>query len=272
MAATYGRHEHRFAGMSWFGAEGMRVSWGGVFAGVLVALGVVLLMTAVGAAFGVGPSGGADASRGAGVAVWAELQRVAALFVGGFVATRTSAIVDSATLVCEGILVWVVAFAVMAHIGGAGAAALTRGAFSALDAAPATIAASLEPGAAPAEAPAASAANGSNGSAARLRSPELADQVAAVTGLSVTDARTMLAQTADRLAQQPAPADAGETARPRMQALDRALAAQTETAERQRPRLDAWLALGSLSLSLAAAVTGALLGRGRGVDVAGIRG
>ena len=92
-----------------------------------------------------------------------------------------------------------------------------------------------------------------------------------MTGLSVADARTMLAQTADRLAQRPAPADAGETARPRMQALDRALAAQNGDVERQRPRLDAWLALGSLLLSLAAAVTGAVLGRGRGLDVAGVR-
>jgi hypothetical protein len=265
MAATYGPHEHRFAGMPWFGAEGMKVSWGGVFAGVLVALGVVLLMTAVGAAIGVAPGGGAAGTPGAGNALWAELQRVAALFVGGFVATRTSAIVDRATLVCEGILVWVVTFAVMAHIGGAGAAALTRGAFSVLDAAPATIAATLESEPAQTESPVGTAP--ANGGAARLSSPEIAEQVAAVTGLSVDETRAMLAQAAERLAQRPAPADVEDTARPRTQALDRALAAQTETAERQRPRLDAWLALASLLLSLAAAVIGALLGRSRGGGV-----
>jgi hypothetical protein len=264
MAATYGPHEHRFAGMPWFGAEAMKVSWGGVFAGVLVALGVVLLMTAIGAAIGV-TAGGAPSARGAGSALWAELQRVAALFVGGFVATRTSAIVDRATLLCEGVLVWVVTFAVMAHLGGAGAAALTRGAFSVLDAAPATIAATLD--SEPGEAESNGVPAPANGSAARLRTAELAEQVAALTGLSVADTRAMLTQTAERLAQRPAAADVEDTARPRTQALDRALAAQTENADRRPPRLDAWLALASLLFSLAAAVTGALLGRSRGAGV-----
>ena len=40
MAVNYGTHEHRFAATAWFGTEGMKVSWGGVFAGVLVAMGV----------------------------------------------------------------------------------------------------------------------------------------------------------------------------------------------------------------------------------------
>ena len=34
-------------------ADGMRVSWGGIFGGVLVALGFLLLMTALGVAVGI---------------------------------------------------------------------------------------------------------------------------------------------------------------------------------------------------------------------------
>jgi hypothetical protein len=271
MAAMYGPHEHRFAGMSWFGADGMKVSWGGVFAGVLVALGIVLLMSAIGAALGVGPTGGADGPRGAGAGLWAELQRFVALFVGGLVATRTSAIVDRATLVCVGILVWVVTFGVMAHIGGGGASALTRSAFSVLDVAPTTFTPGGTPGDASSAAADAAVNGGSGANAARLRSPELAEEVASVTGLSVADARTMLAQAAERIdASRPTPQDVEDTARPRTQALDRALAAQDQGVTREPPRLQAWLALASLSLSLAAAVAGALLGRSRGVVTGGV--
>src|SRR5207248_3582331 len=35
-----------------FGAEGMRVSWGGIFGGVLVAVGLLLLLAALGVAVG----------------------------------------------------------------------------------------------------------------------------------------------------------------------------------------------------------------------------
>ena len=50
MAVNYGNHEHRFAATAWFGTEGMKVSWGGVFAGVLVAMGVSMLLAALGIA------------------------------------------------------------------------------------------------------------------------------------------------------------------------------------------------------------------------------
>ena len=53
MAVNYGTHEHRFAATAWFGTEGMKVSWGGVFAGVLVAMGVSMLLAALGVAIGV---------------------------------------------------------------------------------------------------------------------------------------------------------------------------------------------------------------------------
>ena len=53
MAVSYGSHEHRFAATAWFGTEGMKVSWGGVFAGVLVAIGVSMLLASLGVAIGV---------------------------------------------------------------------------------------------------------------------------------------------------------------------------------------------------------------------------
>src|ERR1051325_10822514 len=45
-------------------ADGVRVSWGGVFGGVLVALGFLLLMAALGRARGVGAFGGRQVALG----------------------------------------------------------------------------------------------------------------------------------------------------------------------------------------------------------------
>src|SRR5581483_7620504 len=68
---THERRRIAYPGL--FGAEGMRVSWGGIFGGVLVAVGTLLLLAALGVAVGVtavDPSQ-ADASKlGTGAAIW----------------------------------------------------------------------------------------------------------------------------------------------------------------------------------------------------------
>jgi hypothetical protein len=75
-------------------ADGMRVSWGGVFGGVLVALGFLLLMTALGVAVGISAAqpGETDAGTlGAGAGIWAGVTLLVALFIGGWVSTRIGA-------------------------------------------------------------------------------------------------------------------------------------------------------------------------------------
>jgi hypothetical protein len=65
-------------------AEGMRVSWGGVFGGVLVALGFLLLMTALGVAVGISAAqpGETDAGTlGTGAGIWGGLSLLIALFL-----------------------------------------------------------------------------------------------------------------------------------------------------------------------------------------------
>ena len=92
-------------------ADGMRVSWGGVFGGVLVALGFLLLMTALGVAVGISaaqPGETDSATFGAGAGIWASVSLLVALFVGGWVSTRIGAIFDGTTGFFEGALVWVV--------------------------------------------------------------------------------------------------------------------------------------------------------------------
>jgi len=273
MATAYGRHEHRSAAITWFGTEGMKVSWGGVFAGVLVAIGLSMLLTVLGVAIGITAVDAREADAGAigiGTAIWGGIQLLIALFVGGMVATRVGAIVDKTTGFFEGVLVWVVSLVLMAYLAGSGIATVASGAFSMLGGATQTIGAVVQ-------------GQGGAGQmdvsgtvdemAQQLRSSQLADRVANVTGLQANEVRTMLSQTADRVeAQRNNPAQAADEARRGMaQIFDRArssgaLAAQ---AEQIRPEAAsaAWLTLLAMLLSLAAAVGGSMFGRSRAADV-----
>src|SRR5215207_5622875 len=147
MAVNYGSHEHRFAATAWFGTEGMKVSWGGVFAGVLVALGVSMLLAALGVAIGitaVNPGETDPGTIGTGAAIWGAVQLLLALFVGGMVATRVGAIIDRTTGFFEGVLVWVVSLMLMAYLAASGIAAVASGAFSLLGGATQTFSAVIQ--------------------------------------------------------------------------------------------------------------------------------
>jgi hypothetical protein len=272
MAVSYGTHEHRFAATAWFGTEGMKVSWGGVFAGVLVAMGVSMLLASLGVAIGIStlnPGETDPGTIGAGAAIWGGLQLLLALFIGGLVATRVGAIIDRTTGFFEGVLVWVVSLILMAYLAGSGIASVASGAFSLLGGATQTFSAVVQ-------------GQGGAGNvdvsgtveemAAQLRSPELVNRTASVTGLSVNEVRTTLNETATRVeANSNNPAQAAEEARRGVAALfDRArasgaLAAQAEEIQPEAAST-AWLTFVALLLSLAAAVAGAMLGRSKAAD------
>lgn len=105
------------------GFEGLRVSWGGIWAGVLVAMGAVALLTALGMAVGmtaINPDS-ADPQRMMKVAgIWGAISLLSGLFVGGMVATRIGMVYDRAAGLFEGVLVWVVAMLLMAAFAGSG--------------------------------------------------------------------------------------------------------------------------------------------------------
>jgi hypothetical protein len=116
-----------------FGAEGMRVSWGGIFGGVLVAVGLLLLLAALGVAVGitaVDPSQAQLSSVGTGAAIWAGVSLLLALFVGGLVSTRIGATFDGSTGFFSGFLVWVVSLLLVAYLAASGMSSLANGAFS----------------------------------------------------------------------------------------------------------------------------------------------
>jgi hypothetical protein len=278
MAVNYGSHEHRFAATAWFGTEGMKVSWGGVFAGVLVALGVSMLLAALGVAIGitaVNPGETSPGTIGTGAAIWGAVQLLLALFVGGMVATRVGAIIDRTTGFFEGVLVWVVSLMLMAYLAASGIAAVTSGAFSLLGGATQTLDAVIQTDTSiPAQGAAADidVAGTVEEMAEQLRSPELVNRVASVTGLSVNETRSVLNDTATRVeANRNNPTQAAEEAQRGIATLfDRARAsgALEAQAEEIQPEAasTAWLTFLAMLLSLAAAVAGAMFGRSRAAD------
>ena len=272
MAVNYGSHEHRFAATAWFGTEGMKVSWGGVFAGVLVALGVSMLLAALGVAIGVSAvdPGATDARTiGLGAAVWGGLQLLIALFIGGMVATRVGAIIDTTTGFFEGVLVWVVGLLLMAYLAGSGIASVASGALGMLGGATQTLGAAMQEQGGTANI---DVAGTIDEMVEQLRSPELVNSVASVTGLSVNETRDTLNETATRVeANRNNPTQAAEEASRGIASLfDRArasgaLAAQAEEVQPEAASA-AWLTFIGLLLSLVAAVAGAMVGRSKAAD------
>ena len=265
MAVSYGSHEHRFAATAWFGTEGMKVSWGGVFAGVLVAIGVSMLLASLGVAIGVSavdPGETQASTVGLGAAVWGGVQLLLALFVGGMVATRVGAIIDRTTGFFEGVLVWVVSLILMAYLAGSGIGNLADRAFNLLGGATQTVGAVIQEEGGE---PEISVSGTIDEMVEQLRSPELVNRIASITGLSVNETRNTLNDTAARVeTNRNNAAQAAEEARRGIASLfDRANGVLPAQAEEIQPEAAsaAWLTFVALLLSLVAAVSGAMLGR-----------
>src|SRR5205085_9747185 len=118
--------------------DGMRVSWGGIWGGVLVAMGMLLLLSALGVAIGfssVDPRNAAEVNRlMSSAGLWAAAGLLLSLFVGGMVSTSIGAVYDRTTGFFEGALVWVVSLLVMLALAGSGSGLLDGFAFEMPDA------------------------------------------------------------------------------------------------------------------------------------------
>lgn len=127
------RERRTFAGIPlWHATEGMRISWGGINGGVLLAVGLLILLAALGVAIGISAvnPGQTEASNvGTGAAVWSAISLLAALFLGGYASTKLGATSDSTTGFLEGALVWVVSMLLMLYLAGSGIGMLAGGAF-----------------------------------------------------------------------------------------------------------------------------------------------
>ena|SRR5205823_2168362 len=122
-----------------FSADGMRVSWGGIFGGVLAAVGLLLLLAALGVAIGitaVDPRSTPLGQLGIGAGIWTGVSLLLSLFLGGLVASRLGATFDRTTSFFEGFLVWVVSLLLVAYLAASGMAWVAGDAFSMMGAQP----------------------------------------------------------------------------------------------------------------------------------------
>jgi hypothetical protein len=109
--------------------SGMRVSWGGIWAGVLAALGTLLLLSTLGLAVGIAAgnagaptvdntTGNVNAGAvGTAAVIWSTISLLISMFVGGLASTRTARIWDRGTGMFHGALVWVLTLGAVLYFG-----------------------------------------------------------------------------------------------------------------------------------------------------------
>ena len=243
-------------------ADGMRVSWGGIFGGVLVAVGFLLLMTALGLAVGISAAqpGETEASAlGTGAGIWAGVSLLIALFIGGMVSTRIGAIFDGTTGFFEGALVWVVSVLLMLYFASSGIGMLAGGAFKMIGGAAQAVSSVMQP------------SGDMSGSVdqivQRLKDPKTAQQIASATGMEASEVQASLGETAQRVENNrnnptQAAAEAKQGVAQLMEKAKSSGALQQKAAEvKPQATQAAWITFGALLLSLLAAVLGAMAGR-----------
>jgi hypothetical protein len=260
------RERRRFAGSLLLqGADGLRVSWGGIWGGVLCAVGAMLLLAALGVAVGISAvdPGQTDGSTlGTGAAIWSGVALLLALFLGGLVSTRIGAISDRTTGFFEGALVWVVSVLLMGYLASSGIGAVAGGAFKLLGGATQAVGQAMQMQTGNID-----VSGGVEQIAQRLRDPETARGIASATGMPPQEVQSSLEDTARRVeAQRDNPAQAASEARKGFAGLmERAKSsgALERKAQEVKPKATAaaWITLGALLLSLIASVLGAAAGR-----------
>ena len=245
--------------------EGMKVSWGGIFGGVLVAVGLLILLTALGVAIGISavqPGETEAATLGTGAGIWTAASLLLALFIGGMVSTRIGAISDGATGFFEGALVWVVSVLLVLYSASVGVSSIAGGAFSMLGGAAQTLGSAVQ-------GQGIEMSGGVEQMLARLKDPKTAQQIASATGMEQSQVQQTLSQTAERVeANRDNPAQAAAEAKKGVGELmqsAKSSGALEQKAQEMKPGATraAWIAFGGLVLSLLAAVIGAMLGRRR---------
>lgn len=243
--------------------SGFRISWGGIWAGVLTVMGTLLFLTTLGLAVGISAAdpGNTDAGAlGTGAAIWTALSLLIALFVGGMAATRLGMVFDKAAGAFEGALVWVLSFLIILWLASSGVQLVARGIFGMFGGVTQTIS---------------SAASGMQDLSAgdvdqilaRLRDPQTAQTLATATGMPQTEIQSTLNDVAQRVEtsrDNPQQA-AAEVRQGTQQLMDRARQQLPIVAERAQEGASktAWITFAAMLISLIAAIAGAMLGRKR---------
>jgi hypothetical protein len=251
---------------------GLRVRWGGVTSGWVLALGIILLLTALGLAIGISAIGDprtADrdtaSGLGIGAGLWGAITLLIAYFVGGWTATRVTDRPDRGGAVLHGALVWTLTSVLLVWLLGQGVSLGVSGLFGALSsltrtATTAVTATATQSGDLTQRLGLTDPTQVLN----RLNNPETASVLAAATGMAPEEARATLAQLRGRLdAVRDNPERVATEVRTFLaQYKERAeqQALQTAAAVQQGATVGSWVTFGVLALTLVASILGALAG------------
>jgi len=251
---------------------GPRVRWGGVTSGFIIALGTILLLTALGLAIGITAVGDPRAAThntvtglGIGAGIWAALTLLIAYFLGGLVSTTVTDRPDRAGALIHGALVWTLASVFLLWLLGQGISLGLSGLFGALGGLTRT-AATVATGAVAGGGDLAQRLGFTDPSRVmdRLEDPQTVSVFAAATGMSTEEARTALVQFRDRVAAVRENPDqvAAEARTFLAQYADRAQqqALKAAAAVQEGATVSSWVTFGVLVLTLVVAILGAMAG------------
>jgi hypothetical protein len=243
--------------------SGFRISWGGIWAGVLTVMGTLLFLTTLGIAIGISAAepGQTDASTfGTGAAIWSGLSLLIALFIGGMAATRLGMVFDKAAGAFEGALVWVLSFLIVLWLASSGVRLVASGISGLFSGIGQTVSATVG-----------GMDDLSTGDVqqmvGRLNDPQTARTIATATGMSEEEVRQQLGQLAGRVeAVRDNPQQAASEVRQGVsQLMARAkqqLPAVAANAQESATKA-AWITFAAMLISLLAAIAGSMVGRRR---------
>jgi hypothetical protein len=110
---------------------GFRLSWGAVFAGLVVATALQIVLTLLGTAVGLTAWDPGESARGFGIAagVWAILSILISLFVGGLATGRLAGILRRKDGALHGVLLWGLSTILTLWLLASGVSTVAGGAF-----------------------------------------------------------------------------------------------------------------------------------------------
>ncbi len=249
-------------------AVGPRVRWSGVMSGFFVAIGALLLMTALGLAIGITALGDPRAAAGetaeglgVGAGIWAFISLLVALFFGGMISAQVTDRPDRPGAVIHGVLVWVLFLLFILWLMVSGISLGLTGLFGAMGGLVRGAAAAVGVGGDLAQS---LGLDDPNQILAKLDDPRLASALAAATGMSAEEARAALGDLRSRveaIKDDPARVTAEVRSflaqyseRAKQQALAAAAAAQ------RGATVGSWVTFGVMVVTLAVAIAGAISG------------
>jgi hypothetical protein len=249
--------------------QGPRVRWGGVMSGLFIAIGVLMVMSALGLAIGVTAlgdpreaTGDTASGLGIGAGIWAFITLLIALFLGGLVSTKVTDRPDRPGAVMHGALVWVLFFLFTIWMIGSGISLGLSGLFGAMS--------ELARGATTAVA----AGGGDlvqtlglqepNRVIEKLDDPATASTLAAATGMSNEEARAALGDLRSRVeAVRDDPARVAAEVRGFLAQYSERAKQQAMVAAAKAQRgatIGSWITFGVLVVTLGVAIAGAMGG------------